>query len=194
MFNIQPLLLTQFSGPGAVGPFIVAYKLITLPQFFLILFLLPLVGAYGEARARSDWRWIRKTAMGSTGASLTFMLIAGCILTAYHEQIISWWVGAFMVADSRTVYWLCLYAVASGIATPLAVLLQGFERARDIAIFTAANGALLILGAVYLIPRLGEVGLAIAMTLSYVVVNCGYQVVTASKLLKSKTTGWSFSR
>ena len=39
MFHLQPLLLTQFSGPMAVGPFIIAYRMLTLPQQLLMLFL-----------------------------------------------------------------------------------------------------------------------------------------------------------
>lgn len=187
MFSLHPILIAQFSGPIAVGPFNVAYKLFTLPQQILILFLVPLVGAYGEARVNGESRWILKTVFGSIGASFVFMLIVSCTLAAFHERMVGWWVGSSMLSDTNTVYWLGLYAVASGIATPLAIFLQGFERAREIALFTIANGLLMVLAAVYLIPWSGSAGMAAAMALSYAIVNCGCQVIIASNMFRDLT-------
>jgi O-antigen/teichoic acid export membrane protein len=61
MFHSQPFIITQVLGPAQVGIFNVAYRLMTLPLQFIQIFTFPLMPAYGEARARQDWAWIRVT-------------------------------------------------------------------------------------------------------------------------------------
>jgi len=127
MFQAQPILLTQLQGPQAVGPFSVAYKLLTLPQYVLILLLSPLIGAYGEARTQGDWIWIRSTLLWSVAGSLLVIIITVTPLALFSEWIISLWVGQIMLTDRMTILWLAIYVIATGLATPLAIFLQGLE-------------------------------------------------------------------
>jgi len=195
MFQAQPILLTQFKGPQSVGPFNVAYKLLTLPQYILILLLSPLIGAYGEARAQGDWVWIRRILLWSVASSLLIIIITVAPLALFSQWIISLWVGQIMLTDRMTIFWLAVYVIATGLATPLAIFLQGLERARDLAILTVSNGLLTVIGAIYLIPLFGINGMAIAMAVSFVTINCSYQSFVASRMLtlsKIKAVG-SFS-
>lgn len=182
MFQAQPILLTQLQGPQAVGPFSVAYKLLTLPQYVLILLLNPLIGAYGEARAQGDWIWIRHTLLWSVAGSLSVIIITVAPLALFSEWIISLWVGQIMLTDRMTIYWLAIYVIATGLATPLAIFLQGLERARDIAVLTIFNGILTVVGAMYLIPSFGMRGMAVAMVISLIAINCTYQTAACIRL------------
>ncbi len=192
MFQAQPILLTQLQGPQAVGPFSVAYKLLTLPQYVLILLLSPLVGAYGEAKAQGDWLWIRRTLLWSVAGSLLVIIVTVAPVAFFSKWIITLWVGETMLTDKMTIFWLAIYVIATGLATPLAIFLQGLERARDIAVLTISNGIFIVVGSMYLIPLFGIKGMAIAMAVSFISINCSYQIIVAARILafaKAKAIG-----
>ncbi|MBW2048348.1 MAG: oligosaccharide flippase family protein [Deltaproteobacteria bacterium] len=194
MFQVQPIILTQMKGPMVVGPFSVAYKLLSLPQQMLILFLTPLIGAYGEARVRDDWLWIRRVLLQTIAVSVGLMILTVIPLAILAPWIIPLWAGESMLSDPLTIFWLSLYAVGTSLATPVAMFLQGLERARDIATVTIFNGTATIVSSLLLIPTFGVKGMAIAMFISLIIFNCIWQVILAAKIVIKFPTDLKKSR
>ena len=183
MFQIQPIILSQLQGPLAVGPFNVAYKLLTLPQQLLIMLLSPLLGAYGEAKTRGDWGWIRRALLWTTAGSVALMLGTAVPLALMSPIIIPRWAGTAMMPDILTIIWLSIYVIANGLATPLAILLQGLERAKDIAVLTLVNGAFTIIVSIWLVPALGAYGMALTMSIALIGISITYCLVLTKRLL-----------
>jgi O-antigen/teichoic acid export membrane protein len=166
MFHIQPIILTQIKGPFVVGPFNIAYRLLTLPHQMLILLLSPLIGAYGEARARGELKWIRNTLIYTTAASTVMMVLLLIPLYLISPWIITLWAGPEMVPDMKTLKWLSFYAISTGLATPLAIFLQGLQEAKAIAILTILNGMFTIFSSIYLVKTFGTQGMAMSMSMA----------------------------
>jgi O-antigen/teichoic acid export membrane protein len=177
LFQSQPLIVTRALGPEAVGVFAVAQRVLTLPLTLVQLLTLPLMPAYGEARARGDWPWIRTTLRRSVrhavlaGVGLTLLLAAGA------RSLIEVWVGEALVPAWPLVASLAAYVAAAALVTPLSVLLYGLERVRGQARIALANAAVTVLGAVWLTPGLGLAGTALAMGLGMLAVNGAGQLV-----------------
>ena len=59
IYQSQPMIITQMMGPKYVVIFVVAYKIIALPMDLVFMATAPFISAFGEAKARQDWTWIR---------------------------------------------------------------------------------------------------------------------------------------
>jgi O-antigen/teichoic acid export membrane protein len=183
MFHIQPIVLAHLVSPMSVGQFNISYRLMTLSQQMLILLMLPLVGAYGEARIRNDWDWIRKTLIGTTCGSLVIMFFLTLVLASISGSVITWWVGESMVVGRSTISWLSLYAVATGFSTPVVMFVQGFEEVRNIAFIAMINGMFTLMIGVALTAAYGTAGMAAAMAFGMMIVNCGGLFMTSRRIM-----------
>ena len=170
MFQAQPLIIAHLNGPLGVGQFNVAYKLMTLPQQLMIVLFAPLIASYGEAVARNDWNWIRATAIWTTVAGSGLGLILTTTLVVVAPILIPYWTGPDMFAGVSLIIWLAVFVVASGLATPISVLLQGLERAQALAALTIGNGIATIGLSLWLVRAYGPAGMGAAMAIAVVVV------------------------
>ena len=66
IYQSQPMIITQMMGPKYVVIFVVAYKIIALPMDLVFMATAPFISAFGEAKARHDWAWIRGAYKNST--------------------------------------------------------------------------------------------------------------------------------
>ena len=72
IYQSQPMIITQMLGPSYVVIFVVAQKIVTLPNDLVFMATAPFISAYGEAKARADWGWIHRAFKNSLVASLAF--------------------------------------------------------------------------------------------------------------------------
>src|ERR1700749_2251764 len=70
IYQSQPMIITQTLGPKYVVIFVVAYKIIALPIDLAYMATAPFVSAFGEAKARMEWSWIKSAYMKANKASL----------------------------------------------------------------------------------------------------------------------------
>ena len=70
IYQSQPMIITQLLGPSKVVIYVVAYKVISLPIDLTYMATAPFVSAFGEAKARQDWQWIKGAYKNATRASL----------------------------------------------------------------------------------------------------------------------------
>ncbi len=166
IYQSQPLIITQVLGPGSVVPFVIAQKIITLPMDLVYMGTAPFVPAFGEARARGDWPWIRRAfrnaTLGAVAAALP--LLIGIGLAA--KPLIRIWAGPEAVPDTSLIVWLSAYNL-SGVALMAAgQLLIGVERVNALAVSLALCGAGTIGFGILLAHSLGLSGVALAMILS----------------------------
>jgi O-antigen/teichoic acid export membrane protein len=186
LFQSQPMIVTRALGAEAVGVFSVAQRVLMLPLTLVQLLILPLMPAYGEARARGDWSWIRATLRRSVRHA-ALLGVAGVLpLALLARSVIRLWVGERLVPDAALVASLAAYALASALVTPFSVMLYGVERVKGQARIAAANALLTVLGAVWLTPRLGLPGTALAMTIGMLAVNGGGQLLELRRALAQR--------
>ena len=171
MFQSQPMLVTHQIGPGAVGIYNVAYRILAIPQALTGFFLLPLVPAYGEARARKDWDWIWRTLRRTTVLSLLVGLAATAPLALALDWIVDAWIGHELIPPTALICWLAAYTVLTAVAAPFAVFFNGIERVGSMASIGLANAAVTITLAFALLPVMGIAGMGAAMAIGFAATN-----------------------
>lgn len=182
----QPLIITQILGPAAVVPFVVTHRLITLPIDVAYMSIAPLVPAFGEAKARNDWTWIRtayrKVTFMSIVVGIPLILVLGCIA----QPAIRLWAGPAAVPGLMLIVGLVIYDIVGVLFMGAGQLLTGVEQPAPLvlsavlcAVCTVGLG---ILGCAYM----GVAGVALAMAASKLLTFWPLQFLAVRKLLRTQ--------
>lgn len=128
IYQSQPMIITQILGPTQVMIFVVAQKIITLPADIIYLVTAPLIPAFGEAKARNDWKWIRGAYRNATLASMVTGLPVILAIALMAKPLIRVWAGPAAVPDTSLILWLSLYNLCCIVLMAGGQLLTGLER------------------------------------------------------------------
>ena len=184
IYQSQPMIITQMLGPASVVIFVVSYKIITLPMDLIYMATQPFIAAFGEARARGDWAWIRNAYKRSTWIStgVGFTLVALMALIA--KPLIRKWATAAAVPSTSFIVWLSVYVMVGIALMATSQLLSGVEKVTSLAISTTLCAIGVICGGIWLARGHGLVGLAMAMAFSKLITFWPIQLYEARRVLK----------
>lgn len=185
MFQSQPIMIAHILGPAQVGIFNIAYRLLTLPLTIVQMFASPLMSAYGEANARGDRQWIRRTLKVSTIAAVLGTTFLTVPLIFWTSDIVRAWVGEQMIPARGLVLMLCLYGIVAAAVTPASVLLYGVGRVGKQALYTCLNSLLTVGLGIWLTKTHSLSGTAAAMLIAVAIVNPIGQITEIRKVYKS---------
>ncbi len=93
------IIIAQVLGASAVAGYAVTQKLFSI-ILIVQVFSVPMWPAFGEALARSDYGWARRTLTRALIAGLLISFIFGIPLLFFGKWIIALWAGADMVPSS----------------------------------------------------------------------------------------------
>jgi O-antigen/teichoic acid export membrane protein len=128
IYQSQPMIITQILGPTEVMIFVVAQKIMTLPADMIYMVTAPLIPAFGEAKARQDWKWIRGAYRNATLASVGFGVPVMLATALAAKPLIRVWAGPAAVPDTSLILWLSLYNLCVIVLMAGTQLLTGLER------------------------------------------------------------------
>lgn len=134
IFQSQPMLITQMFGPAEVTIFVVAQKIITLPNDLCYMATAPLISAYSEAKARGDWGWIRGAFRNSAIACVVFGIASTAFIGLLAKPLIRIWAGSAAVPSTPLILWLCIYTVFGTLSHATGQMLCGLERVGKLAL------------------------------------------------------------
>lgn len=188
IYQSQPMIITQMLGPSYVVIFLVAQKLITLPNDLVYIGTAPLISAYGEGKARGDWAWIKGAFKRSFFVSVGLGVPVTIAVAALSRPLIRIWAGPAVVPDTLLIVGFAAYTLVCVCMQPAGQLLVGLGRAGILAsslgicaIATVASGMLLA-------HPFGVAGVAIAMALSKLVAFAPIQLYRIREILRSVTS------
>jgi O-antigen/teichoic acid export membrane protein len=166
IYQSQPMIITQMLGPSYVVIFVVAQKIVTLPNDLVFMATAPFISAYGEAKARADWGWIHRAFRNSLLASLAFGVPATISIALVAKPLIRIWAGSAAIPNTQVVLWLSAYTLICVGMLSVGQLLCGLGRA-DILAYSLSLCALCTIGLGIVFARWwGVGGVALAMALS----------------------------
>lgn len=93
------IVIAQVLGASAVASFAVTQKIFSI-VLIVQVFSIPMWPAFGEALARSDYSWARRTLTRALIAGLLISFIFGAPLLLFGKRIIAFWAGTDMVPSS----------------------------------------------------------------------------------------------
>jgi O-antigen/teichoic acid export membrane protein len=185
IYQSQPMIITQMLGPASVVIFVVSYKIITLPMDLIYLATQPFIAAFGEAKARGDWAWIRNAYRNATWAStgVGFSLVALMALVA--KPFIRHWATSSAVPTTSFIVWLSIYVMIGIALMPTNQFLSGVEKVTPLAISTTLCAFGVIGAGILLAHGYGLVGLVMAMALSKLVTFWPIQLFEVRRVLRA---------
>jgi O-antigen/teichoic acid export membrane protein len=184
LYQSQPLIITQTLGPSKVVIFVVAYKILSLPMDLTYMATQPFISAFGEAKARHDWVWIKRAYRHATNASLAFGLPTLAVMALLAKPAIRIWAGAVAVPSTSLVIALTIYCIFGIWLMAAGQFLIGVENVNPVAIsLTLCAIAIIVLG-VWWAPIWGLTGIAVAMAVSKVVTFWPIQVTAVNKMMR----------
>lgn len=160
------LILAASHGPGAVTVFALTMLLYQMTSGVWMMFVTGLWGAFAEARARGEWRWIERMQRWITLGSMAVCVAFSVVLVLCGNWALQMWSGgrvnadavflAAMAAECSVFTWAALHAYM--------MTMLGLVWAQAWA--ATANGVLVVALGSLLIPRLAASGLALTLLLA----------------------------
>jgi stage V sporulation protein B len=161
---------------------VVTYKIVALPVDLAYMGTVPFMAAFGEAKARRDWNWIKGAYKNATFASIGLGVPLAAVLALVAKPLILIWAGPAAVPDSYLVLWLFIYTTLGVCLMMAGQLLTGVERLEPLtlSIVLCAIGCV-VLGVLFA-PWWGLSGIAFAMAISKIATFWPIQVYAVRRI------------
>jgi O-antigen/teichoic acid export membrane protein len=162
------LVIARTLGADAVPDLAVPAKLFSLIGLPVSMIVAPLWPAYGEARARGDEEWIRRTLRRSIRSSIALAAIGGGLLVVVGPSVVRLWTRGSVSTGAAVLLPLAVWTCLSIWGQVVAAFLNGVSQIR-----AQAAAAVLMSCAAYglkllLVSPLGPGGVAWATVIAYV--------------------------
>jgi O-antigen/teichoic acid export membrane protein len=167
-----PILLATKIGTTAVVPYNLTLRVLSLTTQFLGLFLIPLWPAYGEAKVRGDFNWIKKTYIRSLIATALFGVLPCLIFAPIGPYLLAFWSHkelSFFYAP--LVAALSLWMALANFSQPVATLLNGLGHPAGQAVYGMASAIFALILMPVAIDHFGPVGVPLSLLIPFAVIN-----------------------
>ncbi len=157
-YQSDNLIISHFLGASYVPQYAIPMKLFMLFPLLSGFILTPLWPAYGEAVARHDVDWIRRTFSRSIKWALAINTPAALVLVLFFPVIVRLWIGSDLRTPFLVLLGMGVWTVLNGLGTPIAMLLNGTNTIRlqvQWALIMAVSNILL---SIFLVQRIGIAG------------------------------------
>jgi O-antigen/teichoic acid export membrane protein len=167
-FASDNLIITQVIGPEAVTQYGVPARLFSLLSMMIGILLVPLWPAYGEAIARGDIVWVRKTLVRSLWVVLLGVGVPSIIFVTFGPQLIKLWVGSSVQPSFMLLLGLGVLTVLVTMGNTLAMFLNGAGVIKFQIIFAILMSAAAVIAKIILAGAVGITGIIWGTIFSYI--------------------------
>lgn len=189
-YEIDNIVISRVIGPEAVQQYAIPMKLFMLTPAVLVLGLMPLWPAYREAAARGDMAWVRRTLRRSVALTAVATAVASVGLVVFGPAILAWWVGDAVTPTPALLIGMGLWAIAFGVSTCLAMLLNAADVIKSQAILAIVMATVNLALSVALVREIGVAGAvygSLIAQVSFILIPFGVLVPAAMRRLESKS-------
>jgi O-antigen/teichoic acid export membrane protein len=179
------LIIAQLLGASAVAVYAVPAKLFVLINGVIMIALGPLWPAYGEAIARGDFAWVRKTLRHSFLFSVAYAgVVAACIVVA-GSWLIRLWVHGAVSPPVALLVAMGVWATIEAGGNAVGVFLNGAGILRPQIIFASVMGVVSLALKIFWVPRFGVAGICWATVVAYLLTTAAPAAYVVRRYLKS---------
>jgi O-antigen/teichoic acid export membrane protein len=152
------VVIAQFLGADQVTTYAVPMKLFMLSPMVVSFILMPLWPAYGEAKARGDLAWVRKTFKRSILLAFAVNIPAAIGLVIFGDRLLHIWAGPDLNPPFNLLLGFGLWTALTSLSSPYAMLLNGFNVVGFQAVISVLMSIIGLTMSIVLTPRLGVAG------------------------------------
>jgi O-antigen/teichoic acid export membrane protein len=186
MFQANPIIVAQVLDAKAVAAFAVPDRLFGVIGAVLAIVLSPLWPAYGDAVARGDFQWVKRTFRRSLIFSIFSAIVLGLILLLAGPTFIHWWIGSAVAVPFALIAGLAIWKIMEAAGNAVAMLLNGANKLRVQVACALVTTIASIVFKVWFTRNFGIAGIPLAMILAYGIFSLpflGYSVRRALRQL-----------
>jgi O-antigen/teichoic acid export membrane protein len=170
VFNSDNLVITHYLGPAAVTPYNVTWRLASYAAALQTVTTPALWPAYAEAFARDDWGWIKKTFRRTMLGTMTIAAFLSLGVVLWGRTIISHWAGTAAVPTESLIIVMCIWVMISTYMNNTACVMVAINETRIQAWASALSAVVNLAATVWLVQRVGLVGVILGTVGSYLLV------------------------
>jgi O-antigen/teichoic acid export membrane protein len=191
IYQSQAMIITQMLGPSKVVIFVVTAKVITLPVELAYMGTAPFMSAFGEAKARRDWDWIKGAFKNATFVSVALGVPLTVALALVAKPLILLWAGPSAVPDTHLILWLFIYTAVGVCLMMSGQLLTGVERLEPLTLSIVLCALGCVVFGVLFAPWWGLSGVAFAMAASKLITFWPIQVHEVRRIFRAANAAGS---
>jgi O-antigen/teichoic acid export membrane protein len=187
VFNSDNLVIAHYLNTAAVTPYSVTWRIGGLAGALQMLIVPALWPAYSEAYTRGEMEWIRKTYRHAMRLTVGVAVAFCAFFAVLGRTIIYYWAGSAAVPEERLVLAMCLWFVLSTVMNNQACLLVAANEIRLQAWVSMLAAALNLAATIWLVQRIGTVGVILGTVVSYLLIIVGPQSWKVRQVLKKQS-------
>lgn len=168
-YTSDGIIVAQLLGASAVAEYAVPEKMFGVGAAILAMMLAPLWPAYGEALARGDHAWVRRTLKKTLVIAVVASTLVSGMLILTGAQIMHFWVGDMMNPPLALLVGLGIWKVFETSGNALAVYLNGANVIGVQVIISVMMAICSVSLKLLLIPMMGIAGVPWATALAFFV-------------------------
>ena len=161
------LIAIRLLGPASAGAVGIAGKVFGAAQAVVIVALMPLWPAFGEALARGDHRWARRALWRSVGMAFAVSLAGAVVLLTIANPVIGLWLSHDTALPAGLLVANAAWLVLQSVGNVFAMLLNGAGVIRFQIAVSVSYAAIAVALKFWLADRLGMAGIVWGTVASY---------------------------
>lgn len=135
--SMDTFIVANTVGLSDAATYSILYKITAFISVACMMICTPLWSANGEALARKDFAWVRKSTMRVTAISILIAVVASVVLLLFSRPIFKIWLGRELAYSSLCITGMCIMQVLlSGISASFMVLNAANVVIKQIAVFS----------------------------------------------------------
>ncbi len=166
MWQNDNIIVAQMFGAAAVTSYSIAFRLCTFYIGLVSMWLAPLWPAYGDAAARGDDDWIRRTVARNTSLVVGVTALAGAGMVLFGRFAIRLWVGEAVLPERGLLIAIAVYMVVLVWCMSIAVALNGLGRLRGQMFYGGGAVPINVACSILLARRVGMAGVCWGTTIA----------------------------
>jgi O-antigen/teichoic acid export membrane protein len=179
------IVVARVLGSEAVTEYAVPMRLFMIVPMIMLLALRPLWPAYGEAIARNDADWVRRTLVVSVGAAVAITALAAALLVVFGRPIIHAWVGDSITPSYSLLIGLGVWSILSVGGTAVAMFLNGASIIRFQVIIASCMAVAALVLKIVLATTIGLPGVIWGTVIAYTVLSVIPVAIYVPRLVRS---------
>jgi O-antigen/teichoic acid export membrane protein len=187
VFSTDNIIVSHYLGAAEVTPYSVTWRVVGLGAVLQALVFPALWPAYAEAQARGDVAWIRRTFAIAMRTTIALNMAWALFLIAFGRLGIRLWAGPAAVPPRPLLLAMVLWSIIAGFATAQSCLLGALNRTRVQAVASALAAVANVAISIFLVVRIGSLGVILGTIISYIVVLVVPQTVTVIRVVRNLT-------
>jgi O-antigen/teichoic acid export membrane protein len=186
-FSSDNIVVAQILGPSAVTQYSVPARMFSIITMLIYTALASLWPAYGEALARQEFDWIRRTLRRSIGVGLAIAIPANLFLVLFASKLLHFWVGSKVAPTFLLLTGFALWGIVTAINNPLNTFFNGMSEVKFLVILSVLAAPTNLALSIFLTRHLGIPGPVWGSVISNTIIVLLPCAIFVPRLLRSRT-------